>query len=873
MPNLFSNSPAKSDGGYSDGSLSDNPTMHSDDTYDTMSILRRNPKGRQGYFRRNFDRSVSWSNTLDTYDRDGDGDGGGDTFETFETLDDNDTETLGDEEGTLGTYETGNDTFETRDTRDEYSEGDDDDDDDTTAYSREGDDGTAYSRDDDDDDDDDDDMARSTISEEADGVDVVFNLPEEDDDVARLAISEGAGGIKDRNVDANSRRSKTRPNKTPPPPPPPAPPPPAVAGPRPTERKQLAVLPTMLAPKLILAAATRRARKPAAEQRTTTRADYAGPLACATSASMIEPTTDRYGGILGGIDDTWCESDGNIIGDGPPPREEDAVRKSTRAFSNEAKAEAEAEAKAKAEATRPSSVMIPKLIDLPSDIDNVSTMDSYTADSISTEENTDEDGSTLDSSSMGSSSYYAEDGTGKFSFESLASESQTSWDTGGRSRAGSDDTSIRSLTRPDHDYEGMFGVQKRADALAGHIGLILPFWRGKTTTGNDPLTSKNLLESKRDLMNMYQGGTFSPSNISNFSYHLSKLGDNNNEDAKILPSGSMYGNRSNNDRVLMDYRSTSDDVSVDEIKETGSHLSRDVSSIADAISPTPLKSYSDAGESARSPSSAKNNRNMRGGRKSDATEASLADDASDDVSPSDSSSSGLISARSENDSESGELSAYGVPMGEVIPIQDIARSKNHSRRNKDKKIISTQTDALAQQIVIIDQKARDTLERKNCLRSQQEQRKQWSWAWKKNAKKDGRYISDRFHPKELPSGRVNDDDYFCNLSCASAESILSDLKVVEDTAKLMYQKVILGNSSNMGPSNNIISALFSPEETELVLEAKSDARVDDNCEQHAFQREETKQAAKKTKKGGKFSKFLGGMSSKKKKRALVLTPK
>lgn len=133
MPNLFSNSPAKSDGGYSDGSLSDNPTMHSDDTYDTMSILRRNPKGRQGYFRRNFDRSVSWSNTLDTYDRDGDGDGGGDTFETFETLDDNDTETLGDEEGTLGTYETGNDTFETRDTRDEYSEGDDDDDDDTDS--------------------------------------------------------------------------------------------------------------------------------------------------------------------------------------------------------------------------------------------------------------------------------------------------------------------------------------------------------------------------------------------------------------------------------------------------------------------------------------------------------------------------------------------------------------------------------------------------------------------------------------------------------------------------------------------------------------------------------------------------------------------
>ena len=295
MPNLFSNSPAKSDGGYSDGSLSDNPTINSDDTYDTKSILRRNPKGRQGYFRRNFDRSVSWSNTLDTYDRDGDGDGGGDTFEAFEAMGDNDAETPGDEEGTLGTYETGNETFETRDTRDEYSEGGDDDDDTTTAYSREGDDttacsregedGTAYlPRDDDnggDNDDDDHDMARSTISELADGVDMVFNFPEEDDDVARLVISEGAGGIKDRNVDANRRRSKTRPNKTPPPPPPPAPPPPAVACPRPTERKQLAVLPTILALKSILAAATKRARKAAAKERT----------------AMTR--------TLGGIDDSW----------------------------------------------------------------------------------------------------------------------------------------------------------------------------------------------------------------------------------------------------------------------------------------------------------------------------------------------------------------------------------------------------------------------------------------------------------------------------------------------------------------------------------------------------------------------------------------
>ena len=42
-------------------------------------------------------------------------------------------------------------------------------------------------------------------------------------------------------------------------------------------------------------------------------------------------------------------------------------------------------------------------------------------------------------------------------------------------RAASDDESITSLTKKEHEYEGRFNSQKQADENAGHIGLILPF--------------------------------------------------------------------------------------------------------------------------------------------------------------------------------------------------------------------------------------------------------------------------------------------------------------------------------------------------------------------------------------------------------------
>jgi hypothetical protein len=105
----------------------------------------------------------------------------------------------------------------------------------------------------------------------------------------------------------------------------------------------------------------------------------------------------------------------------------------------------------------------------------------------------------------------------------------------------------------------------------------------------------------------------------------------------------------------------------------------------------------------------------------------------------------------------------------------------------------------------------------------------------------------------------------------SADSILVELKFIEDTAKVMYQQIILGESSDMG----LISALFLPEEeTELVLEKGREARDEETYKQssvhkqlqqqkqqqhcaHQQEEENTKVSGNGKKKGGKISKFFG----------------
>ena len=123
-----------------------------------------------------------------------------------------------------------------------------------------------------------------------------------------------------------------------------------------------------------------------------------------------------------------------------------------------------------------------------------------------------------------------------------------------------------------------------------------------------------------------------------------------------------------------------------------------------------------------------------------------------------------------------------------------------------------------------------------------------------------------FKPNALPQGKVwdYDDAASCGDSCVTTESILGDLKIVEDTAMMIYQKMVVGGDTAQGP--NSISALFSPSETELVLEAKN---LDMDCiGQDIEQRNgvtatvhKKKKKKPKSKGPGKVGRFFGRLFS------------
>jgi hypothetical protein len=297
-------------------------------------------------------------------------------------------------------------------------------------------------------------------------------------------------------------------------------------------------------------------------------------------------------------------------------------------------------------------------------------------------------------------------------------------------------------------------------------------------------------------------------------------------------------------------------------------FSRDLSNDTRDISQTPQKCSSDKRESDQShkknklsieESDIKNDHNMQDSRKSNAKESSLINDASDEDVLSDI-FSGLASAQLKLNDESDEIPAHGGPTGEICLIQNLGRSKKYNTKNKDKKKMCTGTESGRAPLShpIIDRIVMDTLKMNN--RNCQQETKR-SWGLKKNThEKDDQYISDRFDPVSLPSGRVRDDDSCSGASCVSIDSILSELKLIEETAKLMYQKLILENSDKIGPNQNSVSAQFSPS----LLETTTDARDGSNSKQPTYQEEEDNNAAGKTKKGGKFWKLIGRNTSTKK---------
>jgi len=121
-----------------------------------------------------------------------------------------------------------------------------------------------------------------------------------------------------------------------------------------------------------------------------------------------------------------------------------------------------------------------------------------------------------------------------------------------------------------------------------------------------------------------------------------------------------------------------------------------------------------------------------------------------------------------------------------------------------------------------------------------------------------------FKPNALPQGKVwdYDDAASCGDSCVTTESILGDLKIVEDTAMMIYQKMVVGGDTAQGP--NSISALFSPSETELVLEAKNldmDCIGQDIEQRNGVTATVHKKKKSKSKGPGKVGRFFGRLFS------------
>jgi hypothetical protein len=199
-------------------------------------------------------------------------------------------------------------------------------------------------------------------------------------------------------------------------------------------------------------------------------------------------------------------------------------------------------------------------------------------------------------------------------------------------------------------------------------------------------------------------------------------------------------------------------------------------------------------------------------------------------------------APSNDSDESYELSEYEAPVkGEVIRMQDLRGNKHGWARKKvtlsaNEDINSSQS----QQVVAMDHSAMDI---------QDQDRKKFQgrwlpWGWRKKCKSiNSTLISDRFDPTLLPQGDVEDDDLSCSGSCITTESILSELKVIEKTAKLIYQQLCTSPSEELCTSPEYISALLSPTATELILECNP--------------QDEKKETVGGNKKGGKLREFLG----------------
>lgn len=347
-------------------------------------------------------------------------------------------------------------------------------------------------------------------------------------------------------------------------------------------------------------------------------------------------------------------------------------------------------------------------------------------------------------------------------------------------RAASDDESIVSLTKRDYNFLPFFKNQKQADSIAGHIGLILPFF--------DKVKTDTELMAK-DVMNRVMGLDTPASTFTGID-----LGSQQNIDIS---------------------EASPEETLLESVAKSASN-DNDVSALSN------VKNDSVVDASAE-------NRN------------SSADGGGD--------------SPSEDSDESYELSEYESPVvGQVIHIQDLGSTKHGWVRNRRTKSLSENNGVpQSQQIVVVDHRTLHALDQTSSSHKSPGKWSPWGWRKKSNKNKNSIQISDRFNPTYLPQGNVDDDDdgdlLSCSGSCVTTESILSELKVIENTAKLMYQQLCTSDGG-MGSTSDYVSALFSPTATELVLEFSP--------------HEEKEEGTGKSKKGGKLRQLFGKCIPKKK---------
>jgi len=391
-------------------------------------------------------------------------------------------------------------------------------------------------------------------------------------------------------------------------------------------------------------------------------------------------------------------------------------------------------------------------------------------------------------------------------------------------RAASDDTmeSItkkkrQSLSQNEIKEDIYQNEQKKVDDNFGHIGLILPFWSKLTNpfaAVDDGVVSSDVAAISKH----------------NVSEVLTKTGSSSvgaDSDEQSKKSEAKTPGTTTDENIA------ADSTSVMTEHTSSKNIAKSVSFSGDVKNSA---SYNDKVEADTAPAlSLQKSASFYDDKVADDNNVTGSEEKVEKVKPNECKEDSSSDASSTEDaSEESKGSSLSDNANNNSKKKKKKRSKKKSKKQKKDKVV-----------VVMDQSIIDILDEE-----QSEQPSKGS----------------SFKPNALPQGKVwdYDDAASCGDSCVTTESILGDLKIVEDTAMMIYQKMVVGGDTAQGP--NSISALFSPSETELVLEAKNlnmDCIGQDIEEGNGVTATVHKKKKKPKSKGpGKVGRFFGRLFSK-----------